>query len=67
MRASRGLKWENKMYKPKRSIEEQMFLFTKGTQRRFNHFQFIQLLVLNFLVLRGHVILRAKKKNGKVR
>ena len=36
--------------------------FTKGTQRRFK-----QLLVLNFLVLCGHVILRAKKKwNCKV-
>ena len=39
------------------TIEEQMFLFTKGTQKRFNLFQFIQLLVLNFLVLCGHVIL----------
>ena len=44
------------------TIEEQMFLFTKGTQKRFNLFQFIQLLVLNFLVLCGHVILRAKRK-----
>ena len=25
MRASRGLKWENKMYKPKRSIEYDKF------------------------------------------
>ena len=26
MRASRGLKWENKMYKPKRSIAKQCFI-----------------------------------------
>ena len=31
MRASRGLKWENKMYKPKRSITSSAYAPTQGT------------------------------------
>ena len=41
MRASRGLKWENKMYKLKRSIEKAVVLFVSA------------LNAMNVVVLRG--------------
>ena len=46
MRASRGLKWENKMYKLKRSIEDENFLDVNAREHRRNAGRRINIIIL---------------------